>query len=179
MWLTHLTSINNDSFISSQGHKLKVSISCIFFIYFILHAYLVCIMTIYITILALHFILLNKINLYYDRSYTSTVNNDSLIFSMVLVSICWCFDISSSEPLFQTEYFNRCLSEQLHTQNYSWLEQSIATIRSWCNSDTNHGLLQGSCVEASETVICIHVAFNCKFCWYYQFLTRAQWLTLT
>jgi hypothetical protein len=33
-------------------------------------------------------------------------------------------------------------------------------------------------VEASDTVICIHVAFNCKFCWYYQFLTRAQWLTL-
>ena len=45
-------------------------------------------MTIYITILALRFIFLNKINLYYDRSYTSTANNDSLIFSMVLVSIC-------------------------------------------------------------------------------------------
>ena len=80
----------------------------------------------------------------------------------------------SPEPLFQTEYFNRCLLEQLHTQKYSWLEQS--TIR--CNSDTNHGLLQGSCVEASDTVIWKHVAFNCKFCWYYQFLTRAQWLTL-
>ena len=37
---------------------------------------------------------------------------------------------------------------------------------------------QGSCVKAYDTVICIHVAFNCKFCWYYQFLTRAQWLTL-
>jgi hypothetical protein len=33
-------------------------------------------------------------------------------------------------------------------------------------------------VEASDTVIWKHVAFNCKFCWYYQFLTRAQWLTL-
>jgi hypothetical protein len=59
----------------------------------------------------------------------------------------------SPEPLFQTGYFNRCLSEQLHTQNYGRLEQS--TIR--CNSDTNHGLLQGRCVEASDTVICIHV----------------------
>jgi hypothetical protein len=85
------------STMTAWGHKLKVSISCIFCIYFILHAYLVCIMTIYITTLALHFILLNKINLYCDRSYTSTANNDSLIFSMVLVSICWCFDSSSSD----------------------------------------------------------------------------------
>ena len=37
---------------------------------------------------------------------------------------------------------------------------------------------QGSYVKASDTVICIHVAFNCKFCWHFQFLTRAQWLTL-
>ena len=85
------------STMTAWGHKLKVSISCIFCIYFILHAYLVCIMTIYITTLALHFILLNKINLYCDRSYTSTANNDSLIFSMVLVSICWCFDSLSSD----------------------------------------------------------------------------------
>ena len=85
------------STMAAWGHKLKVSMSCIFFIYFILHAYLVCIMTIYITIVVLHFILLNKINLYDDRSYTSTANNDSLIFSMVLVSICWCFDSSSSD----------------------------------------------------------------------------------
>jgi len=34
-------------------------------------------MTIYITILALHFTLLNKINLYYDRSYTSTETRSS------------------------------------------------------------------------------------------------------
>ena len=72
------------STLTAWGHTLKVSMSCIFFMYFILHACLVCIMT----ILALHFILLNTINLYYDRSYTSTANNDSLIFSMVLVSIC-------------------------------------------------------------------------------------------
>ena len=81
------------STMTAWGHTLKVSMSCIFFMYFILHACLVCIMT----ILALHFILLNTINLYYDRSYTSTANNDSLIFSMVLVSICWCFDSSSSD----------------------------------------------------------------------------------
>jgi hypothetical protein len=49
------------SAMTAWGHKLKVRMSCIFFIFFILHAYLVC-----ITILALHFILLNKINLYYD-----------------------------------------------------------------------------------------------------------------
>jgi hypothetical protein len=62
----------------------------------------------------------------------------------------------SPEPLFHTEYFNRCLSEQLHIQNYSWLEQS--TIR--CNSDTNHGLLQGSCVEA----IWHRNMYTCKWC---------------
>ena len=33
--------------------------------------------------------------MYYDCLYTA--NNDSLIFSMVLVSICWCFDSSSSD----------------------------------------------------------------------------------
>ena len=97
------------STMTAWDHTLKVSMSCIFFIYFILHAYLVCIMTIYITTLALHFILLNTINLYYDRSYTSTANNDSLIFSMVLVSICWCFDSSSSDV---------CLS-------FSWLFKSF------------------------------------------------------
>jgi hypothetical protein len=36
----------------------------------------------------------------------------------------------------------------------------------------------GKPLGTSDKRLSSHVAFNCKFCSYYQFLTRAQWLTL-